>query len=812
LREYVAQEAPRHIGERATVVGKVDCIGAGRTYHYLQLNGCSPNSPFWIIVNNDASGPELDVHELQDVTIAVTGKIERQDTQPWIVVSSTTQIVPRTPKQTNYIGHAYDKEQKGDIDGAIADLNKAIEHQLARRDEACEHLARIKEKRGDWAGALAAYDRLVSFDPNKAGSYWVRATAKEQHGDFEGAMADFTRAAELRSSGANFIEIGNRRKAHGDLTGATATYDKAIAMLDSQIAGTTKPSDRLDLLFYQRGYAKELKGDIEGAVADYGRAIATKPSYEAGAYSRRGDIKKARGDLAGAVADYQYAVKYAQLPEDKEKLRRAQAEANQKHQQSFNKTEVTPESVAAAFVQAYSGADVEAVGRLYADRVDYTNSGVISNTAIRKQAQEYFARWPVRQWSLAGPVKTTSMGLSRQKVIFSASYDASDPQTNKHASGIAIETLIVASDASGAMKIVSQREQTSKEGSSRSNEETSADPGLKAAKAEYEASSHDEATRVRYVTKLADIYYQSLQNDWATGEKKALEGGDLVFEELTKHPAPADSDSKKLSQLLAGEWAAPRHGNPYVFRADGKWGRSGGPMDESWQIKGNQYFAWDATGKIDDSGTIILLNDDYFIYSDRDHNVTFYARFQKALADAKRIQKQAEAASQQTPPDKVGNVEGAVLASAETAETQEFEAAKQEYEQSTHDESARSAYVTKLAKIRHRQIRNYWKTGGKNFDLATTVNEELRKHPAPTNSDSKKMSQFLIGTWQSPRHAYVFRANGKYGMEDGPISSNWRIKGNQLIEGSSSGTIILLNADYFIYSEGEAVFFHSRVK
>ena len=37
--------------------------------------------------------------------------------------------------------------------------------------------------------------------------------------------------------------------------------------------------------------------------------------------------------------------------------------------------------------------------------------------------------------------------------------------------------------------------------------------------------------------------------------------------------------------------------------------------------------------------------------------------------------------------------------STHAAEKQEFDAAKQEYEQSSHDEAARVAYVSKLAKI-----------------------------------------------------------------------------------------------------------------
>jgi hypothetical protein len=39
-------------------------------------------------------------------------------------------------------------------------------------------------------------------------------------------------------------------------------------------------------------------------------------------------------------------------------------------------------------------------------------------------------------------------------------------------------------------------------------------------------------------------------------------------------------------------------------------------------------------------------------------------------------------------------------ASAQTAEKQNFEAAKREYAASSHDESARLRYVTKLAQIR----------------------------------------------------------------------------------------------------------------
>jgi hypothetical protein len=97
-------------------------------------------------------------------------------------------------------------------------------------------------------------------------------------------------------------------------------------------------------------------------------------------------------------------------------------------------------------------------------------------------------------------------------------------------------------------------------------------------------------------------------------------------------------------------------------------------------------------------------------------------------------------------------------------------------------------------------------------DELSAINSELEKHPAPKNVDFKKLKQLLVGKWESPRRTYVFRADGKWGNEEGAISDNWRISGNRLIEGSGRGTIILLNSDYFVYSENGSVFFHSRVK
>ena len=152
----------------------------------------------------------------------------------------------------------------------------------------------------------------------------------------------------------------------------------------------------------------------------------------------------------------------------------------------------------------------------------------------------------------------------------------------------------------------------------------------------------------------------------------------------------------------------------------------------------------------------------------------------------------------------------------QAAEKQEFEAAKQEYEQSSRDEAARATYVIKLAQIADRLVSEYRQSGQRHDELMGAINSELQKHPAPKDIDSKKLRQLLVGKWESPRHTYVFRANGKWGNEDGPVDTNWRVQGNQIVWGESKtasrSTIVLLNSEYLIYTEKDGVFFHSRVK
>ena len=61
MPQYTAAEAKKHIGETATVIGKVDCIDHGRRHVDLIVGGCDLRKTLlWIVVPDEASGPELD--------------------------------------------------------------------------------------------------------------------------------------------------------------------------------------------------------------------------------------------------------------------------------------------------------------------------------------------------------------------------------------------------------------------------------------------------------------------------------------------------------------------------------------------------------------------------------------------------------------------------------------------------------------------------------------------------------------------------------------------------------------------------------
>jgi hypothetical protein len=141
---------------------------------------------------------------------------------------------------------------------------------------------------------------------------------------------------------------------------------------------------------------------------------------------------------------------------------------------------------------------------------------------------------------------------------------------------------------------------------------------------------------------------------------------------------------------------------------------------------------------------------------------------------------------------------------------------KQAYDKIAHPgETARAAYIIRLIRLREEAARrktNAWQA----------IDAEIRGHPAPIDADSAALSSLRVGEWESPRHDYLYRADGTWTMtpaEPDATHGTWRIEGNRSFETvatepprSFQYTIILLTKRDFVFTDGEIVFYETRPK
>jgi hypothetical protein len=141
---------------------------------------------------------------------------------------------------------------------------------------------------------------------------------------------------------------------------------------------------------------------------------------------------------------------------------------------------------------------------------------------------------------------------------------------------------------------------------------------------------------------------------------------------------------------------------------------------------------------------------------------------------------------------------------------------KRDYGKISHpSEAARSDYITRLLRLRDDAAR--LKT-----DAWQAIDAEIRQHPAPNDSDSKTLSRLLVGKWESPRHDYLYRADGTWTMtpvEPDITHGTWRIEGNQYFDTDATDppqttqyTIILISKQNFVFTDREVVFYETRLK
>lgn len=155
-----------------------------------------------------------------------------------------------------------------------------------------------KQNKGDLEGALADYNHALQLSPYYAIPYNNRGLIKTAKGDLDGAIEDFNRALQIDAKNPEtYDNRGVAIQKTGDLDGALVNYDRAIDL-----------SRKFARAFAHRGYIKMTKGDLDGALSDYNNAIAFRLK-DADTFYNRGLVKKAKGDVDGTQTDFTRATK-----------------------------------------------------------------------------------------------------------------------------------------------------------------------------------------------------------------------------------------------------------------------------------------------------------------------------------------------------------------------------------------------------------------------------------------------------------------------------------------------------------------------
>jgi curved DNA-binding protein CbpA/Tfp pilus assembly protein PilF len=162
---------------------------------------------------------------------------------------------------SSYRESAIEWSRKGDLDRAIADLERAIE--LAPGDAKAYHQrGNAWGLKGDVDRALADYDRALRFAPNDSAVFHDRGLMWQRNMELDKALVDLDRAVRMSFTdpqvysdrGAVWFEKGR--------------YDRALADLDQAI----KINPRLATAYVRRAGVFERKGDQERARADRDQA------------------------------------------------------------------------------------------------------------------------------------------------------------------------------------------------------------------------------------------------------------------------------------------------------------------------------------------------------------------------------------------------------------------------------------------------------------------------------------------------------------------------------------------------------------
>ena len=186
---------------------------------------------------------------------------------------------------------------KGDLSGAVADFNQAIQTQ-SDYVEAYFYRGLAYFDLRQMPKSIADYSKAIALNAGYVDAYYNRGLVLSALGDKPGAIADYTQVIRLdRNFAAAYNNRGLALSELGDQKGAIDDFNQALQINPGR-ANT----------YFNRGLALFRINNDRSALADYTQAIQLNPSY-AKAFANRGITLVRMGDTKGAIADLQQAAR-----------------------------------------------------------------------------------------------------------------------------------------------------------------------------------------------------------------------------------------------------------------------------------------------------------------------------------------------------------------------------------------------------------------------------------------------------------------------------------------------------------------------
>jgi tetratricopeptide (TPR) repeat protein len=189
--------------------------------------------------------------------------------------------------------NAFDSHKTGQLAKPIA-ISVLAAQQATASDFVIE--SSEKYKKGDLQGAIADLDKAITINPQYAEAYNNRGLTYKALKDYQKAIADLDKAIVLNPKMA--LAYTNR----GIIYHALKDYPKAIADFDKAIEINVNHT----YAYNSRGNTYAELREHPKAIADYTKAIEINPEY-ANAYYNRGNAYAELKDFPKAIMDYRKA-------------------------------------------------------------------------------------------------------------------------------------------------------------------------------------------------------------------------------------------------------------------------------------------------------------------------------------------------------------------------------------------------------------------------------------------------------------------------------------------------------------------------